>query len=84
MATDISLLTHALSVLVNLDGVSLPTATLAAEIEIRAHRPLTTDQVLSGLQWLRDHGYAKNRQDEFGRVHWWISSKGRNKHEEGF
>lgn len=78
MPIDISLIRHTLAVLRALSGASLPEETLAAEIEIRAGRSLTTQAVKDALLFVRDKGWAESRKDLFGREAWWITPTGIN------
>ncbi|NQT92407.1 MAG: hypothetical protein HQ559_06580, partial [Lentisphaerae bacterium] len=56
----------------------LPEETLAAEVEIRAHRPLTTQRVADALAYCRDRGWVANRVDDFQRRLWWITESGKS------
>lgn len=79
MATDIALIKHLLAVLASLQGSSLPEDTLAAEVEIRAGRPLTTQQVGDAMLMCLDRGWVNTRKDDFGRSLYWITDTGQNK-----
>jgi hypothetical protein len=79
MPIDISLIKHTLDVLATLGGNSLPSDTVAAEVEIRAHRPLTTQQAQDTLTYCRDAGWADSRRDDFHRDVWCITDAGINK-----
>jgi len=79
MPIDIALVKHALAELETLSGQSLPEEVLAAAVEIRAGRPLTTNQVRDTLAICRDNGWASRRKDDFQRDVWWITDAGINK-----
>ena len=80
MTVDISLVKHALATLSTMAGRSLPETTLASEIEIRAGRPLTVDQVRETLSFCREEGWVDRRRDDFKRDVWCITEAGINKH----
>jgi hypothetical protein len=79
MPIDLALIKHTLAVLANVSPSALPADTLAAEVEIRANRPLTTQQVADALSYCRDLGVLDRRRDDFGRDVWWITEAGKNK-----
>jgi hypothetical protein len=78
MAHDIALLKHTLAVLCLHDGRPSMEDTLASDIELRAGRPLTTDQVRVALHWLRDQGMAVTRLNSFDQPVWTVTEKGRS------
>jgi len=79
MPTDKALIKYTLDVLANMHGNSLVTDTLAAEVELRAGRPLTTNQVRDVLTFCRDRGWIDTRRNDFREDTWWISDAGLNK-----
>lgn len=79
MPVDVALVKHTLALLATVNGSSLPEETIAAEVEIRASRPLTTQQVKDVLTNCRQMGWVEMRLDDFRRQVWCITDAGLNK-----
>lgn len=76
MATDLVLIRHLLTALSDLQGHPVSEAALSVEIEIRANRPLTLQQVQSALTECRNNGWAEWRMDDFRQRLWSITDSG--------
>lgn len=76
MADDIALIRHTLSALADLQGHPVSEQALATEVEIRANRPLTLQQVQSVLTLCKDKGWADWRMDDFRQRLWAITEAG--------
>lgn len=79
MPIDPTLCRHMLAILLNLRGNSMPTPSLAFELETRSGRLLTTQELADTLTYCRQSDWIAGRKDDFGRDVWWITEAGRNK-----
>ncbi|NCC50915.1 MAG: hypothetical protein EOM20_06820 [Spartobacteria bacterium] len=79
MPVNIVLIKSILETLHDLCGGSLPEVSLAAEVEIRMGRPLTTHEISTSLTLARDKGWVDRRKDDFSRDLWRITDTGINK-----
>jgi hypothetical protein len=79
MPVNIVLIKSILATLHDLCGGSLPEITLAAEVEIRMGRPLTTHELSASLTLARDKGWVDRRKDDFSRTLWHITDAGINR-----
>jgi hypothetical protein len=76
VAEDLVTIRHTLSALADLQGHPVSESALATEIEIRANRPLTLQQVQSALTFCKDKGLAEWRMDDFRQRLWAITPAG--------
>jgi hypothetical protein len=77
MAIDIALTKHALGLLDSLGDHALPLDTFASELEIKACKPLTIQQVESLLAFAKAEGWTGTRRDRFQRDLHFITENGR-------
>jgi hypothetical protein len=76
VADDPVLIRHILTALADLQGHPVSEQALAVEVEIRANRPLTLQNVQTALTACRDRGWAEWRMDDFRQRLWAITPAG--------
>lgn len=75
---DIALIKAVMKVLCAVDGNPIFRDTLAAEVELRLQRPLTTQALDDALVFCRDRGWAQCRKDLFDLPVWTVTEAGRS------